>query len=148
MASSEWFLPYSPRAIRQVNNGGHVKLWKRASGLWRQIFGARSAAQADDLEWVIVNFKMTGGGPYGSHEEREMVHRFSSQLDALLQEHGVGAVDGDEFGNGTGALFMVGSDANKIFDVIRPMLTDWEPLKGGHVTKSLRGPTRRERIQF
>jgi hypothetical protein len=97
---------------------------------------------------VIVNFKMTGGGPYGSLGERDMVHRFSSQLDALLQEHGVGAVDGDEFGNGTGALFMVGPDANKIFDVVQLMLTDWEPLKGGHVTKSLRRSTRRERIEF
>ena len=115
-------------------------------GIWAWLFGVRSNPMPEK-EWLAISFKLSDG-QFGSRDERERVHRFSDQLAALVEKQGVGEVDGDEFGNGEGTLFLTGSDANKVFDVVRSALSDWEALKGGYVIKRYGDKARQERIDF
>ena len=114
-------------------------------GLWEKLFGAKPTAPTD--ECVAVCFRLSDD-KYGTESERDAVHTFSHELAAIIEQHGVGEFDGDEFGNGEGMLFMYGPNADRLFDVVEPALRAWEPLKGGHVIKRYGQQGRRERIEF
>lgn len=81
---------------------------------------------------VRVRFKLEES-TFGSNAERERVHSFGSKLDAALAAAGVGAYDGDEFGEGECVLFMYGPDAEAIYRTIAPLLHEESFLRGGTV---------------
>src|SRR5258707_527707 len=100
----------------------------------------------DAKEWVAVYLKLSGG-EYGSGAERDEVRSFARELDGAIQEHGIGILDGDEFGNHEAGLFMYGQDADRLFETIEPLLRSWNLLKGGHVIKRYGETSRSERVQ-
>lgn len=74
-------------------------------------------------------------GEYGSQGEIETIHEFSDTLERLIDEHGVGEFDGDEFGGGECTLYMYGPDADRLFEVIQKPLEGFPLARGGHVVK-------------
>jgi hypothetical protein len=114
-------------------------------GLFGKMFRTRPLSKSPQ-EWIAVHFELSS--EFGSTEERAMVHKFTDKLASLIDEHEVGVFDGDEFGNGHEALFMYGPDADKLFDVVYPSLSTWEPLKGGYAIKRYGMQGREERIEF
>jgi len=111
----------------------------------KALFGARPAVIPKDS--VTVHFKLSDN-KFGSREERDRVHQFSHELEALIQQCQVGEFDGDEFGGGEGTLFMYGPDADLLFEAVSSALKNWEPLRGGHVIKSYGKSGRSVRIEF
>jgi hypothetical protein len=116
-------------------------------GPFRKIFGSRPTPESPQ-EWIAVYFKLTSGSEFGSTEERAVVHRFTDKLASVIEEQRAGVFDGDEYGNGQGALFMYGPNADRLFDVVYPLLSAWELLRGGHAIKRYGMPERSERVEF
>lgn len=110
-----------------------------------KIFRSRSLPRSPQ-EWIAVHFELSS--EFGSAEERAKVHKFTDKLAAVIDEQQAGVFDGDEFGNGHGALFMYGPDADELFVVVYPLLSSWEPLKGGYAIKRYGMQGREERIEF
>ena len=113
---------------------------------FRMIFGRQPTPQ-EPKEWIVVNFRLSTGQEFGSTDERALVHQFTQRLAALIEESKAGNYDGDEYGGGQGALYMYGPDADRLFEVVSPLLSAWELLKGGHVIKRY-GEARSEQIDY
>jgi hypothetical protein len=120
---------------------------KRRWGFFRKIFGRRASAECPK-EWIAVRFKLSTSGQFGSLEERAMVHRFSDSLASVIEDQQIGVFDGDEYGNGEGALFMYGPNADRLFEAVYLLLSTWSPVKGGYAIKRYGVPERSERIEF
>lgn len=116
---------------------------------WRKVASKlqKKTVTPESREWIAVYLELSGGD-YGSGKEQDEVRSFARELDVIIQKHGVGSFDGDEFGNGEAGLFMYGPDADRLFETIEPLLRSWSRLKGGHAIKRYGEPSRSERIQF
>lgn len=95
-----------------------------------------------------MHFVLASGEPFGTPEERSIAQEFSRRLAATINENKAGIFDGDEYGEGQGALFMYGPNADRLFDVVSPLLNAWGPLKGGYLIKRYGVPERSERIDY
>jgi len=117
-------------------------------GFFSKYFGPKKQLSKSDDEWIAVYFNFSDSD-YGTQAERDSIHRFTDILSAAIQQSGEGVFDGDEFGNGECGLFMYGPSADRLFCVIEPLLSGWEPLKGGYAIKRYGAPVeQRERIEF
>lgn len=70
---------------------------------------------------VIVRFPLSDD-KFGSHDERQGLYELEKRLEDAIDTAGVGEFDGNEFGDGGGTLYMYGSDADRLFDVVAPLL--------------------------
>jgi len=77
----------------------------------------KAAAVPDGEQAVIIKYSLSGD-EFGSAEEREAVWALENRLEALIEEHGAGECDGDEFGAGKAVLYCYGPDANRLFATI------------------------------
>lgn len=115
---------------------------------WKKLTGTTDAPIISSDEWIAVYLKLSDS-EFGTEEERNAVHQFTNRLDSVIQESKAGVFDGDEFGNGECGLFMYGPSADRLFEVVLPLLKDWEPLKGGYAIKRYGAPPdEQERVQF
>jgi len=83
---------------------------------------------------LLVHLKLQHG-EFGSTEEREAIHEFEDELSDAIADAGVGEFDGDDFGKGESILYMYGPDADKLFDVVQPLLQRSALTKGGYAIK-------------
>lgn len=72
---------------------------------------------------VIVDFKY-------AHDELGPLFRIEVQLEAAISQAGVGEFDGNDIAAdlSRGNLYMYGPDADRLFEVIRPLLETSFPL--------------------
>jgi hypothetical protein len=70
---------------------------------------------------------------FGTHEEREAIHRLTDKLDRLLATSSGGQFDGDEFGDGECTLFMYGDNPNVMYEAISSTLIESSIVSGGRV---------------
>jgi hypothetical protein len=104
--------------------------------LWRQPKrNTQVGSKSGGFEQAVVVYVKLSGGAQGSKEERDAIHRMTDRLSEAIMIKGVGEFDGDEFGGFEGVLFMYGSDADRLFEAIFPLLRQWPALKGGHAIK-------------
>jgi hypothetical protein len=82
---------------------------------------------------VIIQIPLSD--QFGQAEEIKSIHEIEDRIGQLLAREKVGELDGDEFGGGNCVIYLYGQDANKIFIVITPILTNWHALKGGAVVR-------------
>ncbi|MCA9101835.1 MAG: hypothetical protein R3C10_01485 [Pirellulales bacterium] len=83
---------------------------------------------------VLVYFKLSDD-EFGTTLEREQIQELSDRLAEAIEGNVAGEFDGDEFGEGHCTLFMYGPDADVLFEVIEPILSD-SPLRcGGYAIK-------------
>ena len=117
--------------------------------LLQRLLGGKDRKQTKRWdEWIAVYFKISND-EYGTEEERDAIHRFTDKLAEVILESGVGVFDGDEFGNGECGLFMYGANADRLFNVVEPLLRGWKPLNGGYAIKRYGAPIgQSERIEF
>jgi hypothetical protein len=80
---------------------------------------------------VKVILKLSDGD-MGSSEERDAIHELSDTLQTAIEENEAGEFDGDEFGGGECVLYMYGTDADRLFEAIRPALKASPLAPGGH----------------
>jgi hypothetical protein len=98
----------------------------------REIYIPRTAKPMTTTGSLQIVFSLQGSG-YGTHEEREAIHRLTAELDVLLAESSSGAFDGDEFGDGECTLFMYGDKPDAIYELIATTLNDSSIVSGGKI---------------
>jgi len=79
-----------------------------------------------------IVFSQKGNG-YGTHAEREAIHRLTDRFDTLLAASGSGEFDGDEFGEGECTLFMYGVNPEAMYECISATLLESPIVSGGRV---------------
>lgn len=118
-------------------------------GLLKKILSGKvhqSTSRSD--EWIAIYFKVSND-EYGTDEERDVIHHFTDILAEVILKSGAGVFDGDEFGNGECGLFMYGPNADRLFNVVEPLLRGWKPLRGGYAIKRYGAPVgQSERVEF
>ena len=83
---------------------------------------------------VIVHLRLRES-PFGSSEERQSVQALEDRLERVIAEASAGEFDGDEFGDWECVLFMYGSDADRLFKAIEPLLKITPAAAGGYAIK-------------
>lgn len=94
----------------------------------------KPADRTESLQAVIVEIPL-GGAEFGREEQHAQVRALGDRLEDELQSAGAGEFDGDEFGGGACTLFMYGPDADRLFEVIEPVLRQTSLAAGAVVTK-------------
>ena len=109
---------------------------------WRKWFGAKDPAknEARPSEHCVTVHLDLSEPPYGSHEDRNSVHRLSDRLAEAIAIHAAGEFDGDEFGDGKCVLYMYGPDADRLFAAIMPVLKDQRRFSSGRIVRRFGPP--------
>ena len=118
-------------------------------GLLKKLLGGNNIQSTKPSdEWIAVYLKVSND-EYSTEEERDSFHQFTDKLAEVILNSGAGVFDGDEFGNGECGLFMYGPNADRLFNVVEPLLRGWTPLAGGYAIKRYGAPAgQSERIEF
>ena len=99
----------------------------------------------DQRQAVFVFIKLSDGD-MGDATDDDAIYALEDRLNQVIEQHGVGELDGDEWGNGNCQLFMYGNDADKIFDVITPLLLAHEAPAVSYAIKRYGPPGAPERM--
>ena len=83
---------------------------------------------------VIVHLRLRDG-LFGSAQERDAIVALEGKLQQTIEEASAGEFDGDEFGLGQCVLFVYGPDADRLFEVIKPLLKTAPAAAGGYAIK-------------
>ena len=83
---------------------------------------------------VIAYMKLSDGG-FGSEVEVARYFELEDNLEAVINDAGVGEFDGNEVGEGFFTLYMYGPDADKLAEVVLPVLERSGPPAGSYVLK-------------
>jgi hypothetical protein len=83
---------------------------------------------------VIVHLRLSDAG-FGSFEEREALLALQDQIAEAIKAAKGGEFDGDEVGEGECVLFMYGTDADRLFAAIEPILKTSPLALGGYGIK-------------
>ena len=101
---------------------------------------------ADDQRQAVFVFIKLSDGDMGDSEDDDAIYALEDRLNAAIERQGVGELDGDEWGNGNCQLFMYGNSADKIFDVITPLLLDHQAPAVSYAIKRYGPPGAPERM--
>jgi hypothetical protein len=99
----------------------------------------------DQRQAVFVFIKLSDGD-MGDATDDDAIYALEDRLNQVIEQHGVGELDGDEWGNGNCQLFMYGNSADKIFDVITPLLLDHQAPAVSYAIKRYGPPGAPERM--
>ena len=83
---------------------------------------------------VIAHLRLTEN-KFGSERERAAVTVRADDLMHVIGEKQAGEFDGEEFGDGRCVLYMYGPDADRLFDVVEPILKAAPLARGGFAIK-------------
>jgi hypothetical protein len=72
---------------------------------------------------------------FGTIAEIGSIRKREGEIRQLLELEHAGKLDGHELGCGDCLIFIYGQDADRIVDVIMPVLATWQALKGGTVAR-------------
>jgi len=81
-----------------------------------------------------------------SPDDIELVYELEDLLEKLLSSSGIGEYDGNEIDVArgaapiTGTFYMYGPDANKIFNLVCPIVAEAEFVKSATATRQYGGP--------
>ena len=87
------------------------------------------------MEHAVIAHLPLVEDPFGSEREREIIADLAGKLQRAINGHDVGEFDGEELGGGRCVLYMYGPDADRLFDVVRPILKNASLGDGGFVIK-------------
>ena len=68
-------------------------------------------------------------------KKREAVRDLERRLERAIQADAAGEFDGDEFGGNKCVLYMYGPDADRLFEIIEPILKSVPLASGGYAIK-------------
>ena len=92
---------------------------------------------------VLVFLKLADDS-FGEYDEREAIFDLEERIEAIVDEDGTGEYDGHEFGEGWGTLYLYGSDAVHLSEIILPILRDAAPREGSYLVRRFGPPGARE----
>lgn len=87
-----------------------------------------------DEQSVLVNLKLSDD-KFGGDAEVDKCFKLESDLEKIVDDAGVGNLDGNEVGGGEFTLFIYGPKADAIEKVILPKIVEFKARKGSHYVK-------------
>jgi hypothetical protein len=87
------------------------------------------------MEQAVIVCLQLDNASFGSTTKREALSVLQERLAGAIVEAGAGEFDGDEIGKGECLLFMYGPDADRLFNIIEPLLKSSAVASGGHAIK-------------
>ena len=103
-------------------------------GFLSKLFGKSKPNQDLPEHALIVTLKLSND-EHGSDEERNQIHELTDKFDLAINEAGVGEFDGDKFGDGNCILYMYGTDVDRLFAIVDPLLRASQLAKGAIAIK-------------
>lgn len=105
-------------------------------GFFAKLFGKDGRQKpVPKIEHAVLVYLKLSNDSFGAEEERDSIHQLSHQLESVIDLHGVGEFDGDEFGGGRCVLYMYGPSADRLYDAVSPLLSSSHLSKNGYVIK-------------
>ena len=95
--------------------------------------------KANDQDAVLVYLKLSDDN-FGTTEEREQIFELEDRLEAAIERHNAGELDGDEFGGGFGTLYLYGTSAKGLFDAISEEVRTFPKRAGSYAIKRYGAP--------
>lgn len=92
---------------------------------------------------VELHLELTGG-QYGSEDEVEEIRLLGDDCEEALLQAKAGVFEGEEFGDAACILFFTGPDAERIWQVLAPVVTPSRLAPGGFVVQRQGGPGAQE----
>jgi hypothetical protein len=86
---------------------------------------------------LLVHIELRNDG-FGSAKERDALLHLQDQIEREVEEAAAGELDGDMFGEGECILYLYGPDADRLFDVVRPLLKSCAHVNRGYAIKRYR----------
>jgi hypothetical protein len=91
------------------------------------------------IEQAVIIYLKLSNDKFGEAKEREALFRLEDELESKVAAGGAGEYDGHEFGGGYGTLYMYGSDADKLFNVVIESIRKHNPRTGSYIIKRYGG---------
>lgn len=76
---------------------------------------------------------------FGTEQEREAVFALEERLERAIRASGAGELDGNEFGGGEAVIYMYGSDKDRLWAAVEPVVRGF-PLRPGFALLRPGGP--------
>ena len=87
------------------------------------------------MEHAVIAHLRLIDDKFGSERERTAVAALTDDLERVISEEQAGEFDGEEFGDGRCVLYMYGPDADRLFEVVEPILKLAPLARGGFAIK-------------
>jgi hypothetical protein len=87
------------------------------------------------MEHAVIAHLRMNEDEFGSEREHAAVAKLAHDLESVIDKNQVGEYDGEEFGDGRCVLYMYGSDADRLFEVVEPVLKAALLARGGFAIK-------------
>ena len=87
-----------------------------------------------DEQAVIIHLKLSNE-EFGYSGETAEYYPLEDDIEALVENNGVGELDGHEFGGGFAVFYLYGPDAEKLYSAISDRILSIEALSGSFVVK-------------
>jgi hypothetical protein len=98
---------------------------------------------AAEQQTLLVTIRLS------SDSDVERVYALEDKISTVLKKASAGEFDGDEFGKGTCTLYMYGPSAQRLFDVVIPLIKEFHPRKGSYIVKQFgKLGARQDRIEL
>lgn len=87
------------------------------------------------MQQGVIVYLPLSDNEIGSPDEREALFDLQEQMMQAIADAGAGEFDGDLWGEGECILYMYGSDADRLFAAIEPLLKSCPLASGGYAVK-------------
>ncbi|SRR5579875_3026851 len=87
------------------------------------------------MEQAIIIHLQLSDKSFGSYKEREALFSLQNQMAKAIKDANAGELDGDEFGQGECVIYIYGTDADRLFAVVEPLLKSCPLTLGGYAIK-------------
>ena len=94
--------------------------------------------QAD--EQAVLVFVKLAGDSFPVPSEREAILALEERVDRAIQESNLGEFDGNEIGEGYWRLYVYGPSANRLSEIVIPILSKWPVPANSYLLKRFGGP--------
>ncbi|OHB59126.1 MAG: hypothetical protein A2Y12_12920 [Planctomycetes bacterium GWF2_42_9] len=88
---------------------------------WFKFFRLKTNKIKKNTEGVVVYIKLSDD-EFGSNEERDEILKLGNMIEESVVAEKAGEYDGNEFGEGQGALYFYGNDRDRLFEIIASSL--------------------------
>lgn len=93
---------------------------------------------------VLVFIKLVAG-PFGGPDQRAAIQTLEERLENAVDENDIGEFDGNDIGEGFWRLYTYGPSADRLLEVMLPILRAEHTPLGSYVVKRYGGPGATER---
>jgi hypothetical protein len=107
-----------------VENPAHpyVRFDAAVARLFRPLSRRQNPPAPAAADFEVVEVSTVLSEEFGTQEEHRQVWDLEDALDKVLRDAGAGDCDGDLFGGGRGFIYLYGPDADRVFELVRPIL--------------------------